>query len=162
MANIAVLRGTSGDLSKLICISQRRINKLAEDGIITREPSKDFILPKAIAEYYSYKYESPESVDFGVEKALHERAKRQLAEFEVRKREHELHEARDVEAVLSEMLINLRNNLLGLPAKMASQLSGKSKDDIEEILRKEIEFTLLEIKDYTPSMFDGADDDDSP
>ena len=161
MAKI-LLKGSTRELSQLLNITQRRINQLVEEKILTREANGEFVLPKAISDYYVFKYKNTEQVDFNKEKALHERAKRRLAEFEVRKRANELHEATDVEAVLTEMLINLRNNLLSIPPKMATQLAGKSKYEIEEILRKEIEFHLLELKDYSPTMFNNkVDGDDS-
>lgn len=148
------LRGDVKMLSRLLGISVRRINQMIKnEGKITKEPEGDFILKKAISEYYIAKYKQ-DDVDYSHEKALHERAKRKLTEMEVRKRANELHEAADVEIVLTDMLVNLRTKLLGIPAKMAIQLAERPKEEIEELLTKEIEFLLLEVKDYKPTMFE--------
>lgn len=152
------VRGNITFLAKLLEITPRRVNQLINENVIAKEAEGDFILPKAISSYYTYKLADKE-VDYNNEKAKHERAKRQLAEMEVRKRKNELHEAADVEAVLSEMLVNLRTQLLGIPSKMAMQIAGKTADEIEEILTKEIEFILLDIKDYTPTMFEQEADE---
>lgn len=148
------LRGDVNYLAKLLGVSVRRVNQMVKnEGKITKEPEGDFILQKAISQYYMAKYKS-DDVDYNHEKALHERAKRKLTEMEVRKRSNELHEAADVEAVLTDMLVNLRTKLLGIPAKMATQLAERSKEEVESLLTKEIEFILLEVKDYKPTMFE--------
>lgn len=150
------LRGDVNYLAKLLGVSVRRVNQMVtNEGKITKEPEGDFILQKAISQYYMAKYKlSQDNVDYNHEKALHERAKRKLTEMEVRKRSNELHEAADVEAVLTDMLVNLRTKLLGIPAKMATQLAERSKEEVESLLTKEIEFVLLEVKDYKPTMFE--------
>lgn len=152
------LRGDVKMLSRLLGISVRRINQMIKnEGKITKEPEGDFILQKAISQYYIAKYKQ-DDVDYSHEKALHERAKRKLTEMEVRKRANELHEAADVEIVLTDMLVNLRTKLLGIPAKLATQLAERNKEEVESLLTKEIEFILLEVKDYKPTMFEMSGD----
>lgn len=151
-------RGSAAELSKLLMITQRRVNQLVGEGVITREPEGDFILPEAVGEFYSYKYKGNQEIDYMEEKAKHEKAKRELTEMELQKRRHELHEAEDVELVLTEMLVNARTKLLGIPNKMATALEGLSSGEIEEKLRKEVEECLLELKDYKPTMFDAEEE----
>lgn len=122
MAQKIEIRGNTGELAKLLNITQRRVNQLAEEKIITRQPEGDFVLPEAIAEFYSFKFQSDEAIDFMAEKALHEKAKRELAELELQKRRNEVHDAADVELVMTDMLTNLRSQLLGLPAKWRRSL----------------------------------------
>lgn len=150
------IRGNTGELAKLLNITQRRVNQLAEEKIITRQPEGDFVLPEAIAEFYSFKFQSDEAIDFMAEKALHEKAKRELAELELQKRRNEVHDAADVELVMTDMLTNLRSQLLGLPAKMAPQLANRDKDYIDQTLTDEIHARLTEISDYSPEMFTGG------
>lgn len=153
MAKKIEIRGNTGELAKLLNITQRRVNQLAEEKIITRQPEGDFVLPEAIAEFYSFKFQSDEAIDFMAEKALHEKAKRELAELELQKRRNEVHDAADVELVMTDMLTNLRSQLLGLPAKMAPQLANRDKDYIDQTLTDEIHARLTEISDYSPEMF---------
>lgn len=69
-----------------------------------------------------------------------------------------MHDAADVEAVLTEILVNFRNQIRGIPSKMAPLLFGKSKPEIEDLLSVEVEGRLEEIRDYTPTMFDAVDE----
>lgn len=156
MAKKIEIRGNTGELAKLLNITQRRVNQLAEEKIITRQPEGDFVLPEAIAEFYSFKFQSDEAIDFMAEKALHEKAKRELVELELQKRRNEVHDAADVELVMTDMLTNLRSQLLGLPAKMAVQLANRDKDYIDQTLTDEIHARLTEISDYSPEMFTGG------
>lgn len=156
MAKKIEIRGNTGELAKLLNITQRRVNQLAEEKIITRQPEGDFVLPEAIAEFYSFKFQSDEAIDFMAEKALHEKAKRELAELELQKRRNEVHDAADVELVMTDMLTNLRSQLLGLPAKMAVQLANRDKDYIDQALTDEIHARLTELSDYSLGMFTGG------
>lgn len=156
MAKKIEIRGNTGELAKLLNITQRRVNQLAEEKIITRQPEGDFVLPEAIAEFYSFKFQSDEAIDFMAEKALHEKAKRELAELELQKRRNEVHDAADVELVMTDMLTNLRSQLLGLPAKMAPQLANRDKDYIDQTLTDEIYARMTELSDYSPEMFTGG------
>ena len=63
---------------------------------------------EAIAEFYSFKYKSDETIDFMAEKALHETAKRKLAELELQRRRNEVYDAAEVEMIITNILTNLR------------------------------------------------------
>jgi hypothetical protein len=54
------------------------------------------------------------------------------------------------------MLVRTRTRLLGIPMAMAPRLAGLSKGKIADMLNKEIESALMELKDYSPTMFDDA------
>ena len=64
-----------------------------------------------------------------------------------------MHDAENVELVMTELLTNLRTQLLGLPATLAGQLSNKKQEDIYDILEKTIEEKLKELSEYEPSLF---------
>lgn len=153
MARKQELKGTGVELARLLCITDRRVRQLVTDGIITKQPEGDYLLPEAIAEYYAFKYKPDEAVDYMEEKALHEKAKRALAELELAKRRNEVHDAEDVQIVMVDMLTNLRSQLLGLPTKMAQQLPERDAGYIDKALTKEIEERLSELSDYSPTMF---------
>ena len=158
MAKKIVPRGSGAELARLLGITDRRVRQLADEEILTREAEGDYLLPEVIAEYYAYKYKTDESVDLMKEKALHEKAKRELAEIQLAQKRREMHDAADVEAVLTEILVNFRNQIRGIPSKMAPLLFGKSKPEIEELLSMEVEGRLEELRDYTPTMFDTVDE----
>ncbi len=100
MARKQDLRGTSVDLARLLGITDRRVRQLVNDGIVSRQPEGDYLLPEAIAEYYAFKYKPDEAVDYMEEKALHEKTKRELAELELARRRNEVHDAEDVQIVM--------------------------------------------------------------
>lgn len=156
MAKKKILRGSSSDLSGLLQITQRRTNQLADEKIITRQAEGDFILPEAIAEFYAYKYKETKSLDLVTEKALHEKVKREYAELDLQERRHELHDAADVKLVMSDMLVTLRTRLLGIPMIMAPRLEGRQRGEIADALNREIESALMELKEYSPTLFDNA------
>ena len=57
--------------------------------------------------------------------AEHEEVKKQISLLKLRKLRRELHEAADVEAFLSDMLIRFKNRLLAVPNKLAMQTAGE-------------------------------------
>lgn len=148
-----VIMGSAQDLAELLRITSRRVNQLAGMHILTRDEENRYDLPSNIDAYFKYKYTSQEDVDYGREKAMHEAAKRRLAELELAKRNNEVHEAKDVEFVMTDMLTNLRSQLLGIPAKMAPVLAGQTEAYIMQSLTDEIQSRLTELSDYRPDMF---------
>lgn len=153
MGKKIIPRGSSMELAKLLGITDRRVRQLTDNSILTRQPEGDFILPEAIEDYYAYKYQTEESVDLMAEKALHEKAKRELAELELARRRNEVHSSEDVEMVMSDMLTRLRSQMLGVPAKMAAVLANRDKAYIEHSLMEEIHSRLTELSEYSPTMF---------
>lgn len=146
-------RGSAADLAALLQITSRRVNQLVDEEVLSREAEGDFILPAAIAAYYEFKFADKGETDYLAEKALHEKAKRELAELELQRRRNEVHDAADVELIMTDMLTKLRTQLLGLPAKMAPQLANRDKDYIDQALTDEIYNRLTELSDYNPDMF---------
>ena len=68
-------------------------------------------------------------------------------------RDNFLTNARTVELVLTEMLSNLRTQLLGLPSKLAPQLEGATKEQVYDCLTQELEDKLSELSEYSPELF---------
>lgn len=72
-----------------------------------------------------------------------------------------MHDAADVELLMTDMLTNLRTQLLGIPAKMATQLANREKEYIDQVLTDEINSRLTELSDYNPEMFTAVGDFDA-
>lgn len=64
---------------------------------------------------------------------------------------------------MTEMLSNLRTQLLGLPSKLAPQLEGMNRDQVYDVMTREIEEKLSELSEYTPDLFtaEGIEEDDT-
>jgi len=151
--------GSARELAELLGISERRVNQLVNEGVLRRELEGNFDLTQSIATYYENKYANKDEDSYWEERALHEAAKRKLAELDLARKQNMSHDAGDVERVMTDLLSNLRSQLLGVPAKMAVHLENKSRTVIMDELAKEIESRLSELSDYNPEMFSDDPED---
>lgn len=143
-------------LSQVLGISTRRVRQLREEGLFPFiQNTKKYSLEKCVQEYIDYKVNAETangtSVSREKEQAEHERIKKNISALKLRKLKNEVHEAADVEMYWNEMLINFRNRLLALPAKLAPQIVGEN--DMQVILKyltDEIHGTLDELAEYNP------------
>ena len=167
--NLRLLTTTQSELALAIGVSQQRVSQLISENVILRDKNNSVLVIESLKNYYKLKANSENSddIDFQKERALHEKTKREIAELKLAKMQRSAYDARTVELVLTEMLSNLRTQLLGLPSKLAPILEDLKKEKIYGILSKEIEEKLLELSEYDPEMFAadeidvGEDDEDS-
>ncbi|WP_198002997.1 hypothetical protein [Selenomonas sp. FOBRC9] len=148
------------NFARAIGVTAGRVNQLIQEGVVLRD-DKDarggVYLVQSIRNYDALKNgnggTNDDDPDYISEKAKHERVKRELSELRLAQNEASVYDARTVEMVMIEMLSNLRAQLLGLPAKLAPVMEGRSKDDIYQTLIAEIEEKLSELSEYEPSLF---------
>jgi phage terminase Nu1 subunit (DNA packaging protein) len=158
------LTTTQTELGKALGITQQRVHQLIEEGTVIRDENDSSgavrVIP-SLKNYYKTRatVDSPEEVDLMTERARHEKAKREIAELKLAKLQGSAYDAKTVELVMTEMASNLRTQLLGLPSKLAPILEGHKKEEIYEILTKEIEEKLSELSSYSPDLFMGEDAD---
>lgn len=152
---------SQSNLARAIGVTSGRVSQLIQEGIVLRD-DKDarggVFLVQSIRNYGALKNgrvadDDEEDIDYISEKAKHERIKREIAELRLAKMEGSVYAAKTVELVLTEMLSNLRTQLLGLPSKLAPQLEGKTRDQIYEVMTRELEERLSELSEYTPELF---------
>lgn len=161
---------SQSNLARAIGITHGRVSQLIQEGIVLRD-DKDMrggvYLVQSVRNYGAMKGGggTDDELDYLSEKAKHEKVKREIAELRLAKMENRVYSARTVELVLTEMLSNLRTQLLGMPSKLAPQLEGKPRGHIYEIMTRELEERLSELSEYTPELFTEeeieADDEDS-
>lgn len=155
---------TQKQLAVAFGVSPGRINHLIDDGVIVRDEkstSGAVLLYESIKRYWLNKGRSGSGGDEGLEaelnltneRAKHEKTKREIAELRLAKMERRVYDAKTVELVMTEMLSNLRTQLLGLPSKLAPQLEGQDKGEIYETMTREIEEKLSELSEYKPELF---------
>lgn len=161
---------TSDGIAGCIGLSRPRVIQLANEGVLDRDKNSKYVVQDNIRRYIDYIKnggKSEESSDefqavYWEEKALHEKAKREMTQIKLSKIQGKIHDAKDIELIMTEMLTNLRTQLLGLPAQLAAQLAGKSQEAIYEIMNHEVELKLSELSDYNPCLFESERvDDDS-
>ena len=161
--DLSKLTTTQRNLASALKLTQPRISQLIKDGTVIRDESDTngavFILD-SLRNFYSQRAISTDEVDFNREKALHERAKRQIAELKLEKALGNVYDSKVVERVVTEDLVKLRTRLLTIPSKLAPMIEGKSKGEIDLILTREIEDTLAEMSNFDPSVFISEDIDD--
>ena len=148
---------TQTNFAQIIGVSVPRVNQLIEEGIVHRNPadkSGGVLLVQSLKDFVSARSSKSSSDDndngdavFWKERGLHERAKRKTAELKLRKAEGEVYDALTVENAFTTILGVLRGHLLGLPSKFATQLEGKTRDEIFDVLSKEIESKLFELSE---------------
>lgn len=154
---------TQSQLARALGISKQRVGQLIDEGIVIRDElstNGQVMLLESLQNYFLSKNSTGDGVSFWKERSLHEKAKRELAELKLAKSRGEVYDAATVEGVLSELLTNFRNKLLGLPSKYARQLEGKSRAEIYSELTAAIEDELTELSEGVNSCdFDETGDD---
>ena len=148
------------ELAQCLGISSRQVRNLKKDGMFQCvDGQKGYQLETCIQEYITFKVNAEMGHGASVSKesvrAEHEEIKKQISILKLRKLRGELHEAADVEAFLSDMLIHFKNRLLSLPPKLAMQISGeKDINRIIGILTVGIHESLEELSEYDPEAVD--------
>ena len=151
-------------MAKIMDLSERRINQLVSGGAICKEPDGQYNVMQVIIDYHKNKNGIDTGINYDQEHALHEKAKREKAEMVNAKLKGQLHDAKDVEQVMTNMLVTFRSKLLGIPSRLAGKLvRQKSINIINHELEKAIKDTLTELSEYDPGMFsseiEGGGDD---
>lgn len=149
------LYATQKELSVLINLSPKRIREIrqAEGIFIPDNKTRKYNLPVCIREYIQYRIQSEASggsADYEIERAEHERAKKEITRLKLRRLRRESHDAADVEAVIFDMLVRFRSKLLSMPMKLAPMLIGLDVNEIVKIIKLEVNETLCELSEYNP------------
>jgi len=155
-------------LAKLFGVTRRYINQLAKEGVLERRAPGRWPLEPNISKYIEFlrtgktdkEGQEAKSI-YWEERAKHEAAKREMAELKLSKLKNQMHDAADVEMIMTNMLTIFRNRILGIPQKLAPKLiSLNNLAEISSIIEDEILEALTELKDYDPSLFAVEDDGD--
>ena len=157
---------SSKTLEALFGLKDRTIRDLADKGIIKRDShgrylfwnsAKGYITALKVANAGKNNKkdvdDSAEYIDLDEEKAQHEHVKRQITEIKLQLIKGQVHKAEDVEAVMTDMFAKFKSKLTALPAKLAKRLEGKSKIEIQKILKTEIDNALVELASYNAADF---------
>ena len=141
-------------MAKIMNLSERRINQLVSEGVLSKEPDGKYNVMQVIIDYYKNKSGLEAGINYEQERSLHEKAKRERAEMLNAKLRGQLHDAKDVELVMTNMLVTFRNKMLGLPYKLAPKLvRQRNVNIISTVLDKEIREVLFELSEYDPALF---------
>jgi len=133
-------------------LTEARVRQLRKEKIITEYKPGLYDLKTVNHEYINYlRKNSPaeSSIDYNAERAKLVRAKREAQELELRLRREELHEAAEIEQVMTDALVKFKTRLMAIPAKL-SPILAKKKDQTEifMIIKKAVDETLEELSDF--------------
>lgn len=153
-------------MADLLGYTRQRVNQLAKEGVLFKLAPGRFPLAENIKKYLEFvKYgqrsddEEEAEAQYLEEKALHEKAKREMAELKLAKLRNQLHDAEDIELVLTNMLVTFRNRILAIPQKLAPKIIGADNlAEISEAINEELLEALTELSEYDPVMFAGGDE----
>lgn len=137
-------------MAALLGLSTTRINELVKEKVLVLDESRvdgRLMLCMSLMNYALSRKTTSEGVNFWTEKALHEKAKRELSELKLAQERGEVYKGAEVEAFLTEMLIDFRNKLSVLGHKLAAQLELTTAAVICTAIDAEIEQTLKELAD---------------
>lgn len=147
---IRLMAVTQKQLSEALKLSPARINELCDEKILVRDESArngQVMLFDSLRNYFLSKKTTDDGVNFWLEKAKHERAKRELAELKLSKERGESYDAAEVEGTLLELFTDFRNKLIGLGHKLSPQLEGLPAAQMCAIIDAEVELALKELSD---------------
>lgn len=148
-------------IAKIFGVSTRRIEQLKAEGIIQGQgkPTKYDLLPtiQAYIKYLSDKAHgrAKKETDAGLEtgkleaEARLKTAKAEMAELELEELRGEMHRAEDVEAVMTDHVLQVRAMILALPGRLAVDTSNaKTPAEAAEIIKTECYAMLEQLSAY--------------
>lgn len=148
---------STSELAQVLGISDRRIQQLAREGILSPISRGRFRLCDAVQAYIRFLgHATPGKgqVDLKAERAMLTKAKRELAEIELAIARGEVHRSEDVEVVMNDMLSAFRSRILAVPVKTAPRLLAQTDmNTIQNILKADIYEALSELANYNPETF---------
>jgi phage terminase Nu1 subunit (DNA packaging protein) len=139
------------ELAKLLNLTERRIQQLANQDIIPKASRGQYELAPALQGYTKYlqdlaanKGNSLEQKDF---KARLLKAQAEKAELELDVLKEKYLEASEVEFTWSDMVLTFRSRMLAIPSKLVGSLAAAGGDfaKIQKILEDEIYDALTEL-----------------
>lgn len=143
------LTTTQGEMAKILGITQPRVHQLIEEGVVVRDDNSGVLVVESMQNFYKLKSKiTDEPADFEKEKALHEKAKRELAEIELAEKRGDMHNTQDIEIMVGGLITVFKKNILAIPSKMALVLSGKQPEEVNEILTQEMSQCLTELSQF--------------
>ena len=141
-------------IAKLFGLSERRVQQLAQEGIIPKPEKNQYELVGSVRSYIDYlqqrafgKGVAPR--DTHLERARLIKAQADMAEIELAERTGALVTVDRVEMDWITLVNACRSRLLSIPTKVAYQISSlKEPEEIEKFLKRTIHEALTELASY--------------
>ena len=146
---------TTKELANVLGLTDNGIYVLRRRGILQPVASRknEFLLGPNVRAYIQYKcgQESEGQADYHKERALKEKANRQLREILVEQTRGQLHHADDVRAIVGDSNSQIRSQLLAFGNLLALQVTGKTDPaEVKTLIDTAVRKVLLELRKYNP------------
>ena len=147
------------ELGKLLGITDRHVRRLAGENVLKKNGQGKYYFMENIRAYIDYVSAMNEAPIDLKEKKLETEIKKgqkdiELRDLKIREITNELHPAKIVEQVMTNMLANVKLRLLSMPNKVAPMVIGmESIGEIQELVDTEIRAILLELSEYDSEVF---------
>lgn len=140
---------TSKVVAQWLCLTERRVRQLRDEGVIVEARPGLYELQPTVARYITYIGGAGKET-LTNERMKLTRAKREAAELENELRKGEVHRTEDIERGIKSMFLNIRSRFLALPAKLSPTLAtmGGNQTGIFDKLKQAIDEILEEMSDY--------------
>lgn len=148
-------------LGECLSVGDRMIRHLADEGLLKRDSHGKYLLLHSVKNYVLALKTSKageridvnkgEVLDLNQEKAANEHWKACINEIKLQLIQGQVHKSKDVGRVITDMLITFKEKVLSIPAKLAPKVEGKSKSEIQDMLKIELDNALEELSEYNPS-----------
>lgn len=147
----------TNQLASILGRTPQWVRSLTRDGVLKQSGRGKYILGETIQAYSEYIQGGKEDANkprYVDAKTAHEFIKKEKAELELRAIKGQLHESKDVRAVMSDMILTVKSKLLSISTRISPQLDRESAKKIEEIIHKEISDALKSFVDYSPQLYE--------
>lgn len=140
-------------LASILGLTARRVQQLAQDGVISTVSKGKYSLGDAVQSYVEYRAnEKPLSqaesdklnADIGIKKA-----KAIMMALEVKELQGKMHRSEDVAALTADLIYTVRGAFLALPGRLAVEvIEAASAAEAAEIIRAEVYRAMEGIANY--------------
>jgi phage terminase Nu1 subunit (DNA packaging protein) len=144
---------TTSELAMVLGVSDRRIQQLVKEGLITPIGRNEYKLSETVQSYIKT-VQGKQKSEYQEERTKLTKTNREKAEIELQLLRNEVHHSEDVKRVMYDMLGAFRSRLLAIPQKVAPAATVETDLlKMQNLLKAEIYDALTELSEYDPGKF---------
>lgn len=148
---------TAKVLAAWLDLTEKRVKQLTKEGVLEEKRPGLYELRPNVVRYIRYK--TGGANDLNTERALLVKAKREMADLDLKLRKGELHRSQDIEAAMTNIFLNFKIRLLALPGKLAPELANiRQKEEVFDRLTQVVNEALEELADYRITLEEEANE----
>lgn len=144
------------ELAIVLGLTGRRVQQLAQDGVIMPVRRGQYPLGDSVQRYMGYlSRQASGGKDTDLEKEKHRAevtlkvAKAEMARLEMKELQSKIHRAEDVKAMTEDLIYTIRSALMALPGRLAVDVcAAQTAAEASEVIRKEVYLVMGELSEY--------------